>query len=586
MSLQTTKEHFIQLLADKDNKVIALTGKWGTGKSHLWREVKEASDDERVKGAVYVSLFGLSTIDQMKKKLIEMVIPGAESNPGLWESAKQAVSSGVKVLEGFHKGFGAINDIGLFLAPAMLRNKVIVLDDIERKHEKLNVEEVMGFIDEFTQSHGVRIVLILNSDQLADKKMWDTLREKVVDQELRLDTTPAEAFDIAVKIVPTPYADRIKETLQECSIANIRIACKVIKAVNRILGKREDLSGDVLSRVVPSTVLLAATHYKGIENGPDFEFILRIANPIDLGDYGKKFEDLDEAGKLRAQWRVLLQKLGIYGCDEYEQIVVDFLKSGLFDNADVTKIIDQYAKEADVMQAIAKARAFQDHVVWHHKMSDAELLAEAREVAKIASKLDVFNVTFQHQLISELEGGPEVADAMVKAWIAAFEAKKIENFEFENFWAQPVHPDIQAAFDAAKARSHASSTVLDACKHIARNTGWGPRQEAAMRAATVQDFESVIRDADVEDLRLLMGRFMEMCVQPGGYASHFGNATNVFMDACRNIYNDPAVPRLSRLIETLFRNAKLESHLASPPTASIAASFPASVPVPPATDGS
>ena len=226
MSLQTTKDHLVQLLEDKDNKVIALSGKWGTGKSHLWRDVKDASSDEKVKGAVYVSLFGLSSIDQMKKKLIEMVIPGAESNPGLWESAKQAVSSGVKVLEGFHKGFGAINDIGLLLAPAMLKNKVIVLDDIERKHKKLDVEEVMGFIDEFTQNHGARIVLILNSDQLADKKMWDTLREKVVDQELRLDPTPAEAFAVAVGIVTTPKAYRIKKTLQDSSITNIRILCK------------------------------------------------------------------------------------------------------------------------------------------------------------------------------------------------------------------------------------------------------------------------------------------------------------------------------------------------------------------------
>jgi Cdc6-like AAA superfamily ATPase len=123
VSLQTTKKHLVQLLEDSDNKVIALSGKWGTGKSHLWRNVQEASGDEKVKGAVYVSLFGLSSVDQMKKKLIEMVIPGAESNPGLWESAKQAVSSGVKVLEGFHKGFGAINDLGLLLAPAMLKNK-------------------------------------------------------------------------------------------------------------------------------------------------------------------------------------------------------------------------------------------------------------------------------------------------------------------------------------------------------------------------------------------------------------------------------------------------------------------------------
>jgi len=106
----------------------------GDRKSHLWREVQTASADEAVRGALVVSLFGLSDIDQLKKKLLESVVPVAESNPGLWESAKQAVTSGVKVLEGFHKSFGAISDFSLLLAPAMLRNKVIVIDDIERKH--------------------------------------------------------------------------------------------------------------------------------------------------------------------------------------------------------------------------------------------------------------------------------------------------------------------------------------------------------------------------------------------------------------------------------------------------------------------
>lgn len=60
MTLKSTKDHLDLLLADQDNKVIALSGKWGTGKSHLWREVKSASKDEAVKSALYVSLFGLS----------------------------------------------------------------------------------------------------------------------------------------------------------------------------------------------------------------------------------------------------------------------------------------------------------------------------------------------------------------------------------------------------------------------------------------------------------------------------------------------------------------------------------------------
>lgn len=274
MSLKSTKEQLTQLLADKDNKVIALSGKWGTGKSHMWNQVKASSQDEKVRGALYASLFGLSGMEQVKMKLIQGAVPAIEANPGLWEGAKQTAKAGVKVLEGFHKGFGALNELSLVFAPAILRQRLIVLDDIERKHEKLNIDEILGFIDEFTQQHDSRFVLILNSDQLANRDVWDTLREKVVDQELRLTTSASEAFDIAFEMTKSAYAEQIRASIETCGITNIRIIRKVIKAVNRILGGRQNLSDSVLWRVIPSTVLLSAIHYKGIEDGPDFNFVL------------------------------------------------------------------------------------------------------------------------------------------------------------------------------------------------------------------------------------------------------------------------------------------------------------------------
>lgn len=45
MSLRLTKEQLVQLLRDPDNKVISLTGKWGTGKSYMWNEVRVSSMD-------------------------------------------------------------------------------------------------------------------------------------------------------------------------------------------------------------------------------------------------------------------------------------------------------------------------------------------------------------------------------------------------------------------------------------------------------------------------------------------------------------------------------------------------------------
>ncbi len=152
MSLRENKEDLVNLLSDRDNKVVALSGKWGTGKTHLLAEVGRESQDKSVNGALYVSLFGLSGVDQVKQKLIEAVVPRLNEHPKGRDAVKQAIRPVLKVLQGFHPSFAALSELNLMLlAPMMLRERVIVLDDIERKHEDLGTDEILGFIDEYVQ---------------------------------------------------------------------------------------------------------------------------------------------------------------------------------------------------------------------------------------------------------------------------------------------------------------------------------------------------------------------------------------------------------------------------------------------------
>lgn len=144
MTLNSTRERLSYLLSNDDVKVIALTGKWGTGKSHMWTTLEGSSSEERVKNALYVSLFGLTSIDGIKSKLVQNAAPSLERNKALLKSTKAIYGGAVKVLEGFHKGFAALNGIGeiaMLVAPAVLLERLIVLDDIERKHDQLNIEE-------------------------------------------------------------------------------------------------------------------------------------------------------------------------------------------------------------------------------------------------------------------------------------------------------------------------------------------------------------------------------------------------------------------------------------------------------------
>lgn len=565
MSLKETKEHLSSLLVDAENKVIALSGKWGSGKTYLLNEVMKEAGDESIKGALCVSLFGVSCIDQLKRKLIEAVVPGVESHPSIWKAAKQAVMSSLKVLGEFHPGFDALSDFNLLLmAPVMLREKVIVIDDIERKHENLGNDEILGFIDEYTQRHKSRFVLVLNSDKLAKRNDWDLLREKVIDQELKLLTTPEEAFSIAERLFPSRYSEPIKHASVTCELTNIRVIGKVIKAVNTILGDQQ-LEKALLARVIPSIVLFAAIHYRGLEDGPDFQFALRIGTPGDWRNLPKdKSKEPTEDERKQDKWRLLINELGIHECDEFEALVVEYLESGLFNLRKLTPIIDRYVTEKQNLEAAEQANQFIFKALWDHQLSDAQLLEIASKLPDIAGLLSPYLCSELEGILADISDGANIGQSIINNWIDAFKGGKSEFVADDNPFNRPLHNNIVAAFDSANTQVQAQTTVLDACMYIFDNAGWGTRQELAMKRATADDFESIIRSSEVEKLPRFMRRMIEMCLQKETYDPHFGAATDQFLEGCRNIFNDPSSRRLSKLIKRLFENTTLATELNLP----------------------
>jgi len=405
---------------------------------------------------------------------------------------------------------------------------------------------------------------VLNSDQLVKREVWDTLREKVIDQELKLLTTPEEAFSIALGLFPSRQAESIKRASVACGLTNIRIIGKVIKATNRILGDRA-LEDALLARVVPSIVLFAAIHYKGLEDGPDFQFALRIGSPDDWGDFAKdKDKEPTEEEKRRAKWRLLMNELGIHGCDEFEALVVEFLESGLFDASKLTPIIDRYVTEKQNVEAREKADQFMFKVFWDHRLNNNQLLEMASELPAIAGLLDPYVCSELDIALADIPGGATIGQAIVDGWIAAFKAMKHEWVNDENPFNRPLHKAIAAEFAAVNTQAQARTTVLDACMYVIENNGWGTMQEVAMKGATAADFESTIRNMEIDKLRRFMRRMIEMHLQRQTYDPHFGTATERFVEACRSIANDPASSRLAGLVKRLFAGTALASDLALP----------------------
>ena len=85
-----------------------------------------------------------------------------------------------------------------------------------------------------------------------------------------------------------------------------------------------------------------------------------------------------------------------------------------------------------------------------------------------------------------------------------------------------------------------------------------------MKSATATDFELVIRNMDINELRRFMRRMIEMCLQRQNYDQHFGGATELFLEACKAIANDPNSSRLAGLIKRLFFGTVLASEIEMP----------------------
>lgn len=204
MTIERCKQNLLLTLASQDNRVIALTGKWCTGKTHLWQQVRDTSTDDTIKKAASISLFGVSSLADLKSKVAYALLPSLNDD-GVAAQVSGALNGLKKVAQGFHRGFNALDDLPLVALPTLLKGKLLVIDDIERKQDKLHIDEILGFIDECVQVHKCRVLLVLNDDKLKDKDIWEHFREKVIDQELRLDTSaasPTSAYFARSSVLP------------------------------------------------------------------------------------------------------------------------------------------------------------------------------------------------------------------------------------------------------------------------------------------------------------------------------------------------------------------------------------------------
>ena len=214
-----TIEEIENYIEEQDqNGALLVTGKWGSGKTYLIRQIEKKLNQEPKYLMAVVSLFGIEDTNTLSKKVKEAVAYAQTFNKAE-KSGKGHIAKGVNIAKQLSEkaaAFGELFDFGKIKKIAKSANMllsidihdflpiekevycivageeqpvkkklVLVFDDFERC--KIGVIDLLGIINTYVEDKRIKTIVIASEDNIEDEENYKTFKEKVVARTVKLD---------------------------------------------------------------------------------------------------------------------------------------------------------------------------------------------------------------------------------------------------------------------------------------------------------------------------------------------------------------------------------------------------------------
>lgn len=243
--------------------------------------------------------------------------------------------SAFPVLHDLMKRFGIGDSTLKALAYASLKDTIICIDDFERRGKNLCPKNILGLISNLKEQNKCNIVLIFDDDKLLGKAKTDyeEYREKVIDQNVKFNPTPAECSYL-VFYDADDLSLKLKGLCDKLKINNIRIIQKIENKALEIVAllKDKNLDDKVIDKALKSLTLFTWAYFaKGDEKAPDIEFIKKEYNSSDY--YIKKhLSEKDKAANKgdddKKNQHKLLKEYGYNETDQFALSIAEIVETG------------------------------------------------------------------------------------------------------------------------------------------------------------------------------------------------------------------------------------------------------------------
>ena len=174
-------------------KCIMFDGDWGIGKTYAIDEVL----DER-KNCCKISMFGLNSSQQIFHEIICRLtrwkyLPAVSRQVNKISNCVAQVSDKVNIAKEIVCNFIDEKELFVTFSKGFRTWHYIVIDDLERMSCNINLEEILGVIDELKKCSYVKIVILVNKKEMKTKakEILEKYEEKIVDRIYYITDMPS-----------------------------------------------------------------------------------------------------------------------------------------------------------------------------------------------------------------------------------------------------------------------------------------------------------------------------------------------------------------------------------------------------------
>lgn len=199
-------QRMINSYLDMDtNYALLLNGKRGTGKTHFVknrlldqiRATKADENDAKHYIPIYISLYGLKSIDEIYSQLSMSLTPHLKEDTVSSDSylAKILLRGMLNItragnIDDYLKDFQKTRKNNISIS-----NFVMIFDDLDRISKELTIDELIGFINTMVEHENNKVIIVADEVEVENQELYKQVREKTIGSIVEYPDNFETAFD-------------------------------------------------------------------------------------------------------------------------------------------------------------------------------------------------------------------------------------------------------------------------------------------------------------------------------------------------------------------------------------------------------